>query len=193
MPYVTGYAKVRVWIPPTVGGGGPPDWGIEEGGRPDQGLPGDPDYPSQGPGFPGQGLPGFPDYPDQGLPPGAGFPGRPGHGLPRPPRGAYPILPDPEDMGGHPPLPDLNMPGRWVRVSPGKSMHSFPAWVVYGDQPEVDEDYDARHPVNGQPGTWVVIFYADELCWAWVPSVEGEPGQGLPDEEEQPEVDPTRR
>lgn len=171
MPYVTGYAKVRVWVPPTVGGGGPPDWGIDEGLPPGVGIP----------GFPDQGLPGDPDYPDQGLPPGAGFPGRPGQGLPRPPRGTYPILPDPDDMGAHPPLPDLNMPGRWVRVSPGKSLHTFPAWVVYGEPPEVDEDYAARHPVNGQPGTWVVIYFADQLCWAWVPSVEGEPGQELPD------------
>jgi hypothetical protein len=177
MPYVTGYAKVRVWVPPGLDlPGGPPDWGLPEGGLPDQGLP----------GFPGQGLPGDPDYPDQGLP---GFPGRPGQGLPRPPRGTYPILQDPEDMESHPPLPDLNMPGRWVQVSPGKSMHRYPAWVVSGEPPEVDEDYTPRHPVNGQPGTWVVIYYAAELCWAWIPSVEGEPGE--PDEG--PEVEPERR
>jgi hypothetical protein len=181
MPYVTGYAKVRVWVPPQVGGGGPPDWGIDEGFPPGVGIP----------GFPDQGLPGEPEYPGQGLPPGS--PGRPGQGLPRPPRGAYPILPDPEDMAGHPPLPDLNAPGRWVQVTPGKSLHRYPAWVVYGEPPEVDEDYAPRHPHNGRPGTWVVIYYGAELCWAWVPSVEGEPGQGLPDEEEHPEVDPDRR
>jgi hypothetical protein len=179
MPYVTGYAKIRVWVPPQFGGGGPPDWGIDEGEPPGVGIP----------GFPDQGLPGWPEFPDQGLPPG--YPGRPGQGLPRPPRGAYPILPDPEDMPGHPPLPDLDMPGRWVQVSPGKSAHRFPAWVVYGEPPEVDEDYSPRHPVNGQPGTWVVILFADTLCWAWVPSVEGEPGE--PDEPDGPEVDPTRR
>jgi hypothetical protein len=175
MPYVTGYAKVRVWVPREFDlPGRPPDWGIEEGGRPGQGLPGEPERPDTG-------LPGFPD---QGLPPGwewPGLPERPGQPLPRPPRpGAYPILPDPEDMPGHPPLPDLNMPGRWVQVTPGKSWHRYPAWVVYGEPPMVEDDYEPRHPVNGQPGTWVVIYFADELCWAWVPSVEGEPGE--PDE-----------
>jgi hypothetical protein len=171
MPYVTGYAKVRVWVPPQFGGGGPPDWGIDEGHPPEVGIPG---------------------FPDQGLPPGGEFPGlpeRPGQGLPRPPRMVYPILPDPDDMPGHPPLPDLDMPGRWVRVRPGRSLHTFPAWVVYGEPPAVDEDYEARPPTSGRPGTWVVIVYADELCWAWVPSVEGEPGQGLPGD---PEREPKR-
>jgi hypothetical protein len=50
-----------------------PNYGIEEGARPDQGLPG------QQPG-PDQGLPGEQPGPDQGLPGGSG--GTPDQGLP---------------------------------------------------------------------------------------------------------------
>lgn len=202
MPYVEGYAKVKVWVP------GPFD--RPEPGEPDQGLPGEPDYPSQGlppsyPGRPGHGLPwpGFPGRPGQGLPrppwgetdpgwgveegaPGQGLPGwpgfpeYPGQPLPRPPRGPYPIVPVGEDIGGHPPLPDLNMPGVWGRVHPPKAVLSFPAFIVYGEPPEVDEDYQPRHPKQGVPGDWATVLYGDGICWAWVPDVTTEGEQPEP-------------
>ena len=230
MPYVTGWAKVRVWVGPGrpdrpgrpvdpdygVDEGVDPGWGVPEGGRPDQGLPGWawPERPGQGlpwpgyPGRPGQGLPRpprptdpdwgidegagigggpvIPGYPGQGLP---GYPGRPGQGLPwvppgRPVRG-YPIVPLPDDIGGHQDLPDLNAPGFWGSVRHPKALHSFPAWIVLPHD-EVDDDHEERHPVHGQPGSWVTILVADdELAWAWCPSP--------PAEEIGPEPEPEAR
>jgi hypothetical protein len=215
MPWREGWTKVRVWVPPRRPGRPPdwgidegvdPGWGVEEGGRPDQGLPPRfPDRPGQGlpwpgyPGRPGQGLP-WPERPvdpgwgieeggpGQGLPPL--FPDRPGQGLPpnfpgRPVRG-YPIVPLPEDIGGHPELPDLDAPGFWGSVRHPKALHSFPAWIVI---PNGEAAHEERHPVNGRPGSWVTILVADdELAWAWCPSPPAEEV-----EPEEPEVDPTRR
>lgn len=171
MPYVEGYAKVRVWVPP----GRPEFPGLPDFGRPDQGLP---------PGEGGEG-PWEPGFPDTGFPPGRpefpGFPERPGHPLPPslPGRGPWPIVPEPGDLGGHPPLPDLDMPGRWSRVTTGRARSvgdGWPAWIVYGEPPEVDEGYEARHPEHGIPGEWVVCLYRDDLAWAWVPDVRDEDG-----------------
>ena len=192
--------------------GGAPGQGLPgEPEYPDQGLPGRPGYPGR-PGHglprpprpvdpdwglpegsaPGQGLPGFPEYPDQGLPGWGGFPGRPGHPLPRPPRGGggYPIVPT-GDVGGHPDLPDLNMPGKWGRVRAPKAVHSFPAWIVDPrDPPEVEDDYEVRHPKQGHPGTWVTVLVdSDVIAWAWCPSPPDEDDTG----EELPEVDPVSR
>jgi hypothetical protein len=134
MPYVTGWARVRVWVPsgydwagrpvdPEYGVEGPvdPGFGVDEGagigggpvipGRPGQGLP----WPGL-PGRPGQGLPwpGRPADPGWGIEEGAPgqlpvFPGwgRPGQPLPRPPRpGPFPIV-DPDQIGdiAGPPAP----------------------------------------------------------------------------------------
>jgi hypothetical protein len=182
--------------------GGPPDWGLEAPVEPGQGLPpgwagGRPVYP----GRPGQGLP-WPERPadpgwgveegapGQGLPPwwAGGYPGRPGQGLPwnppgRPVRG-YPIVPLPEDVGGHPELPDLNAPGFWGTVRHPRALHNFPAWIVLPDDGG-DRD-EERHPVNGQPGSWVTILLADaELAWAWCPSP---PAEEVEPEEPEPEA-----
>ena len=189
MPYVTGYAKVRVWVPgrPDLPGG-PPDWGIDEGGYPDQGLPGGGEYPDQGlpgrpgyPGRPGQGLPRPPRPvdPDWGVPEG----GYPDQGLPelpgRPARPVYPIIED-HELGGHPEAEvlDLNMTRR-ITVTDGQDQ--FTAYALEPDPPQVEEGYEPRHPTRGLPGTWVAVLYGSGLTWAWVrtpgsPPEEGEPG-----------------
>jgi|SRR5579864_5137410 len=99
--------------PPGGGGGRPtdPDWGVDEGGHPDQGLPGG--------GWGGPVDPGFghgrPPRPDQGLP--GGRPGRPDQGLPKPPQGVWPP-PRPE----HPIVP---LPPE-VELPPGTIWPSLP-------------------------------------------------------------------
>ena len=175
MPYVEGYAKVKVWVPrerPELPGGPvDPDWGVDEGGYPDQGLPG---YP----GRPGQGLPRPPrpvdpgwgvdegGYPDQGLPE---LPGRP-------PRPVYPIVED-HELGGHPELPDLNMTRR-ITVTDG--LDTYTAYALEHEPPQVEEDYEPRYPTKGLPGTWVAVLYGSALTWAWVRT----PGAPEPEEPE---------
>lgn len=178
LPIRTVYIAVQAWVPPRRRHGGPggpvdPDWGIEEGEYPDQGLPpGFPGYPDQGlppvyPGYPGQGLPRPPrpvdpdygvgegGYPDQGLPgypgrpprPGQGlppsFPGRPGQGLPRPPR--------PTD-------PDYGVPGGWY---PDQGLPGFPGAP---DQGLPGGGYPGR-PGQGLPGRWQIypVVEAEDL------------------------------
>lgn len=179
MPYVTGYAKVQVWVP--AGAPGAPDQGLPPG------EPGYPEYPDQGlppgyPGRPGQGLPrpprpvdpdwGIPEggYPDQGLPPGE----------PRPPRPVYPIIED-HELGGHPDAEalDLNMTRR-ITVTDGQD--TYTAYALEADPPQVEDDYVPRHPTRGLPGTWVAVLYGAGLTWAWVrtPGAPGAPDQGLP-------------
>lgn len=197
MPYVTGYAKVRVWVP---GPPGLPDfpvdpgWGVDEGGEPAQPLPprpGLPERPGQGlpwpgyPGRPGQGLPwpGRPADPGWGIeefPPGIGggpvIPGYPGQPLPRPPRPVYPVVDDPEDLGGHPAVPDLNMTHRIV-ITDGTDQ--FTGYVLDPEPPQVEDDYEPRPPTRGLPGTWVAVLYGSALAWAWVrtPGTIPEPGE----------------
>jgi len=174
MPYVTGYAKVRVWVPGALPG------------APDQGLP---------PGI--GGGPIFPEYPDTGLPevpPGIGggpilpefpgFPERPGQGLPRPPRPVYPVVDDPDDLGGHPELPDLNMTHR-ITITDGTDQ--FTGYVLDPEPPQVEEGYEPRHPERGLPGTWVAVLYGAVLAWAWVRT----PGE-RPEPPEFPEREPKR-
>ena len=182
MGYVEGYTKIRVWVPDRY---------------PDQGLPG---YPDQGlpPGIGGGPIypPGSPDYPDQGLPevpPGIGggpvlpgWPERPGQGLPpvgRPPRPTYPVVPDPEDLGGHPELPDLNMTRR-ITITDGDDQ--FTGYVLDPEPPQVEEGYEPRYPERGLPGTWVAVLYGT-LAWAWVRT----PGE-RPEAPEFPEREPKR-
>jgi hypothetical protein len=176
MPYVDGYAKVRVWVP------GPPPLP----GFPDQGLP----------GFPDQGLPDEPPGIGGGpiIPERPGWPERPGHPLPpvgRPPRPVYPVVDDPDDLGGHPELPDLNMAHR-VQITDGTD--TFTGYVLDPEPPQVEEGYEPRFPTRGLPGTWVAVLYGSSLAWAWVRTPgsrpePGEPGQGLPGD---PEREPKR-
>jgi hypothetical protein len=195
--YVEGYTKVRVWVPDRAPG------------APDQGLP------PEVPGYPDQGLPGFPEYPGQPLPrppwtprppdpwlpefpPGIGggpiipgFPERPGQGLPIPPRVSYPVVDDPDGLGGHPLVPDLNMTRR-IRISAGDDQ--FTGYVLLADPPQVEDDYEPRLPPESwRPGKWLVVLYGTALAWAWVREIgaesEGEPGQGLPgDPEREPKA-----
>jgi hypothetical protein len=189
---VTGYQRVTIWVPD-----------LGEPGTPDQGLPGAPEYPGQplprppwAPrppdhwlpegGAPGQGLPG--EGPGQGLP---GYPGRPGHPLPIPPRPVYPVVEDPDDLGGHPEVPDLNMTRR-IQITDGAD--NFTGYVLMAEPPQVEDDYEPRFPTRGLPGTWVAVLYGTTLAWAWVRTPgtrpeEGEPGQGLPGD---PEREPKR-
>jgi hypothetical protein len=177
--YVEGYTKVRVWVPDRY---------------PDQGLPpgigGGPIFP---PDYPDQGLPpGEPGIPDQGLPPiFPGFPERPGQPLPRPPRPprpVYPVVDDPEDLGGHPEVPDLNMTRR-VQITDGTD--TFTGYVLDPEPPQVEDDYEPRFPSRGLPGSWVAVLYGAVLAWAWVrtPGAPGAPDQGLPG---MPEREPKR-
>jgi hypothetical protein len=193
MPYVEGYAKVRVWVPrdrPELPGGPvDPDWGVDEGGYPDQGLPGRPGRPE----YPGQPLPpNYPGRPGQGLPwpgrpvdPGWGVEeGRPDQGLPplepRPPRPVYPIIED-HELGGHPELPDLNMTRR-ITVTDGQDQYT--AYALDPEPPQVEEGYEPRYPTKGLPGSWVAVLYGSALTWAWVRT----PGAPEPPEVTEPEL-----
>jgi hypothetical protein len=175
MPVVEGWMKVSVWVPPERPGF------PEFPGRPETGLPGVPDQ-------------GLPPYPDQGLPPGGEWPGvpeRPGQPLPRPPRPerpVYPVVPDPEDLGGHPELPDLNMTRR-IKISDGAD--EFTGYVLDPEPPQVEEGYEPRFPTRGLPGSWVAVLYVGELAWAWV-RTPGAPDQGLPDVPGFPDREPKR-
>jgi hypothetical protein len=165
MPIRTVYIAVQAWVPPRRPHGGPgrpvdPDYGVDEGEYPDQGLPpGFPGYPDQGlpgsPAYPDQGLPGRPPRPDQGLPIYPGLPGQglpippvyPGQGLPRPPR---PVDPDwgygggeypDQGLPGRPPRPDQGLPG-----FPGRPSHPLPPsgrWQIY---PVVTAEDLGGHP-----------------------------------------------
>lgn len=175
MPLVTGYMKVDVWVPPE-----------RAPGRPDQGLPGEPPGIGGGPIEPPPGIGGgpvLPEYPGQGLPEWPGLPGRPGHPLPRPPRPVYPVVDDPDDLGGHPAVPDLNMTHR-AQITDGTD--TFTAYILDPEPPQVEDDYEPRLPSRGLPGTWVAVLYGSALAWAWVrtPGAPGAPDQGLPDEPE---------
>jgi hypothetical protein len=154
---------------------------------PDQGLPpsigGGPIFPEGG-GGEGPWEPGLPEHP---WVPGEGFPGfpeRPGHPLPRPPRN-YPIVPDGGDMPDHPHLPDLNDGGHWGKVFDPRPKsgggQSFPAYITHPEPPQVEEDYDPKHPKSGLPGSWVAVVYRDGLTWAWCPSPPETPEPGEPD------------
>jgi hypothetical protein len=181
--YVEGYTKVRVWVPDRY---------------PDQGLPpgigGGPIFPPGLPDYPDQGLPGYPDQGLPGEPPGIGggpvlpgWPERPGQGLPpvgRPPRPVYPVVEDPEDLGGHPELPDLNMTRR-ITITDGSDQ--FTGYVLDPEPPQVEEGYEPRYPERGLPGTWVAVLYGAMLAWAWVRT----PGE-RPELPEYPEREPKR-
>ena len=86
-----------------------------------------------------------------------------------------------DDIGGHPDLPDFNLPGRWERIATAKAA-SYPAWVTSPYAEPSDEE--PKPPPFGEPGEWVTILYHGAATWAWVPSVAG------PEEPDGPEVEP---
>jgi hypothetical protein len=159
MPNVEGWMRVTVWVPqrPDLPGGKPPDWGIEEGGPAEPGFPIPPEIGG------GPILPGLPDIPV--------YPGQP---LPRPPRPVYPIVSDPDDLGAHGDLPDLNHAYR-ARLSDGTA--EYTGYITDPEPPPVEDDYEPRWPKRGHPGTWVAVVYRSALAWAWVPT-PGTPEQG---------------
>lgn len=161
MPFVRGF--LGRWSPGASPGqglpggeGGPPDWGIEEGG----GIGQLPEFP---------GFPGFPERPGHGLPPHLPpkdeWPElppflRPGVGLPIPPTPELPWVPiDPEE-GVDPPAiwPPLPMPPTLPDLS-GKTL----CLAVF---------YISRHVSVTR---WVVIDHAEaksklEKALAWIKS-----------------------
>jgi hypothetical protein len=101
-----------------------PDWGVEGGGYPDQGLPGRPGRPPHvWPRPPGGGLPvdpgwgtgGRPDRPDHGLPIWPSIPGKPDNSLP-PVEGVDPPPTDPPPGTIWPPLPPEIPPGKAIAL-----------------------------------------------------------------------------
>jgi hypothetical protein len=178
-----------------------PDYGVDEGGHPDQGLPGGrpphvgnrppgsyPGRPDQGPVRPGR--PVDPDWgidepehiwgggrPDQGLP-------RPPHTWPKPPGGGLPVDPG-WGVGGRPGFgdrPDHGLP-IWPHV-PGKPDNTLPP--VEGEGPP---------PTDPPPGTiWpplppsvpegkaivLIAISGVGYRYAVITVPPPKPGQGLP-------------
>jgi hypothetical protein len=140
---------------PDFGGGRPggidPDWGVDEGGHPDQGLPGG--RPGWAGGeHPGNRPPGSrPPRPGQGLPPSWGE-GHPGHLPSRPGRPG----------GGRPGRPDQGLPGGGDDGD--LDVGQLPVWPVNPDHPIAPPiPGEPNPPVDPPPGT------------VWPPLPEGLP------------------
>jgi hypothetical protein len=192
MPFVRGFLRVVNRRGRPVD----PDYGIEEGGRPDNTLPGDQ------PGIDNE-LPAIDEPVDPGW--GIGIE-RPGHGLPRPPRPVDPgfgiPLPPVIDNGlpGAPPVIDNGLPvrptypvdpGFGIPVRPGvwpkppittwpPPQPVYPSHPIYptppghidnalpGDQPV------AGHPLPGdQPVVSPPIYLPPGAVWPPIPGIEG--------------------
>jgi hypothetical protein len=162
-----------VWITPVhfdyQGRPVDPDYGIDEGGHPDQGLPGRPPRPGNRP--PGS-FPGFPDRPGH-------LPSRPGWGGVDPGYGVdeeagipvYPVDPEQPDQGLPPEvppgIPELPPGSIWPplppSIPPGKALA-----VIY---------------ISGVGARWAVIDVPER------PQRPVDPDYGV-DEGEQPETQP---
>jgi hypothetical protein len=159
-----GRNRQLVWITPVhfdrFGRPIDPDYGVDEGGHPDQGLPGGGwggERPDQG--LPGGGWGGRPPRPDQGLPGGGLHPGHrppgsgehPGHRPPRPERpidpgfglpddgtpptaGQLPVWPmDPSHPDNTlPPAPDQGLPTPPTNPPPGTVWPPLPPGAPTG-------------------------------------------------------------
>jgi hypothetical protein len=174
-----------VWITPVhfdhAGRPVDPDYGIDEGGRPGQGLPGwggrpeggwdRPERPGHLPGWgggrpvdPGYGVEGPEGHPDQGLPVYPIDPEYPDQGLPP---SVPPGLPELPPGAVWPPLPPSIPPGKAVAVIYISGVGSRWAVIDVPERPErperpVDPDYGVDE--GEQPET----------------QPPGRPGQGLP-------------
>jgi hypothetical protein len=114
-------------------------------------------------GFPGP-QPGGPVYPDQGLPGNQPYPDQ-----------TLPPIVDFEEMPDHPEVPDLNA-GNWMYVV-GKYatlVMAFVPWPLAVTHP----DYHPHYPEQGAPGDWVAIVTRGRPVWAWIPSRDGDGGEG---------------
>jgi hypothetical protein len=151
MPFVSGFLHVRGGGHPDnslPGAEGPvdPGYGVDVGGRPDQGLP---PFPSHGLPTPPPGVwppptishPIVPIHPDNSLPvqpgtiwPSPGGPNRPNQGLPgygHPDQGLPGSQPHPDQgLPGDQPGIDNSLPGSGAR--PDNSLPSGTFWVVAG-------------------------------------------------------------
>jgi hypothetical protein len=126
-------------------------------------------------------------YPPTG---GDGEPGAPTHPIYLPPV-IWPDQPeglpsfDPDQIPGHPDLPDLNY-GVWYWVdNDGAMERAFIAQVV---RPGHDlPGYEPKlPPEDRQPGNWVVcLINPQRPAWAWVPSAAAD----LPPSGEPPQVE----
>jgi hypothetical protein len=154
------------------GGEGPvdPDYGVDVGGRPDQGLP---PYPDQGLPTPPPGVwpPLTPSHPIQPVPPGSEVP----PGTIWPPVGgpSHPIAPG--GGGGH---PDQGLPGQPPRPDQGLPPGS-PGTPTHPIQPTPTTFW----VVAGIPGVgWRYIAVDPSLRPGHLPSPQppAHPDQGLP-------------
>jgi hypothetical protein len=172
-----------VWITPVhfdyQGRPVDPDYGIDEGARPDQGLPGRPPHvgnrpPGSYPGRPDQGLPwpGRPVDPGYGVEEGGGeagqlpiYPVDPEHPEVTPPM-VPPGLPELPPGTVWPPLPPSVPPGKAIAVIWISGVGSRYAVIDIPERP-VDPDYGVgeEHPDQGLPGR---------------PERPARPDQGLP-------------
>lgn len=170
MPYVRGFLKLGrrsrpgrpdIGLPEEPEGGGPPDWGIEEGGDIDNELPTPP------PGIWPPLTPEQPWRPIGGVDPGYGLPGpRPptvGGGPARPPR--PPGSPDqglPGEGGEHPEVqPPIHLPPGSIWPPLPEGVHGkylalvFIAGGGHGYKYRyvvIDADLKPGHPLPGTPG-----------------------------------------
>jgi hypothetical protein len=184
--------KQLVWITPVhfdhAGRPVDPDYGVGEGGHPDQGLPGWGGFP----GRPGQGLPGGgwggggewggdwsrPERPGN-RPPGSwgGRPVDPGWGVDAPEGGGeppvYPIDPENPDQG----LPPMVPPGL-PELPPGAIWPPLPPSIPPGKAIAVIY-------ISGVGSRWAVIDVPER------PQRPVDPDYGV-DEGEQPETQPPR-
>jgi hypothetical protein len=196
-----------------------PDYGIDEGGYPDQGLPGGrpPHVGNRPPGsweppvHPGQGLPwpgrpvdpdwgwGGSERPDQGLPGGWGRPPRPDQGLPRPPTPPS-VWPKPPG-GGLPVDPSWGVPGG---EHPSHGLPIYPMDPEHPDNVLPEVPGVEPPPVDPPPGTiWpplppeipagqaIAVVGITGVGWRYaVITVPVHPDQGLPAEPAVPEPQP---
>lgn len=147
------------------GGEGPtdPDYGVDEGAGPDQGLPELPDPP------PGIWPPLTPEQPWRPIDPGFGHggrPPRPDQGLPRPGVGGRPDQGLPGAGGEHPEHPIFEPGTIWPPLPPG---------------------------VHGQYWALVLVKGSSGLTYRYVViDADARPGHELPDEEPPPVPQPKK-
>jgi hypothetical protein len=169
MPRSGYYAYITPVERPGWGGGGPvdPDYGIDEGGHPDQGLP---------PGYPGR--PGhLPARPGRPVDPGYGWGGeRPSHGLPRPGRPVDPGYGIEEGGAGHLPV--------W----PVDPSHPIAPPIPGEPNPPVDPPpgtiWPPLPPGSNVTGKALALVWIQGVGYRYVViQIDVHPDQGLPPEQ----------
>jgi hypothetical protein len=86
---------------------------------------------------------------------------------PDPPE-SYPSI-DPDQLPGHPELPDLNR-GVWTWLQQGDAVvraFAVPTFYAGHDLPS----YEPKEPPQSQqPGDWVIGMFQGGPAWCWLPS-----------------------